>query len=843
MWVDIRALRNQGTRLSAAVTLFLCLGIPQNLAAQGPVISFSPGVAIHTVAGNGAMFFSGDNGPATNAALAKPTSTAMDAAGNLYIADSQNHRIRRVDSSGNITTFAGTGIQGFVGDGGPAASASLDTPMSVAVNPINGDIYIADSRNNVIRVVSGGIISTFAGDSGGKEGYSGDGGPALRALLGRPRGVAVDAAGNLFIADTNNHAVRMVRNGTITTVAGNGQQGFFGDNGQATAASLDSPASIVVDSAGNIFVADTRNHRIREISAGQIATFAGNGAMGFLGEGTPAVNAAVDYPLGVSRDGSGNIYIADANNERARRVNSSGTISTVVANGQQGFFGDSGPPLESSLDTPSAVLPVGAHLLIVDKGNQRIRQVDEMLVSFADQIIGTTSAPQALTVSNVGTSTLTLTGVTLPAGVFALAGGSCGTAFPKDLQAGSNCKLNIVFSPASVGSNSSTLQFTDNAPGSPQSILIFGNGIQDGTTVALSLSPFIATYGQSVTMIAAIAPSTVTTASPPTGSISFGDGRTALGSSAISAGSASFSTSALSAGSHIITASYSGDRLYTPSSTALTQTVNKAVPTVALAVRPSPVVPGKPLTLTATVSSSAGVPSGSVTFTADKNKLGASQLNSSGVATLAVTLAAGTQMIEAVYNGDANFAGASSPALDVRPDFALSLQPSTATIASGQSASFNVSITPSGGFNGSVGLSCSNLPPAATCLFSQTLLTINGSTGSSSLTLRTSTMDGIGGWITLPKPSLPEFFLFILIAISYSRKHKLQPLPRRWVACVMLLLALLAGCASTNGFGLGSGPASGQNTPPGNYEITVSAATSGAGAQSHSAVLRVTVTP
>src|ERR1700690_267548 len=195
-------------------------------SAQAPIISLSPGDTIHTVAGTGIAAYSGDNGAATSAAFAYPFSMATDAAGNIYIADRDNHVVRRIDTTGNITTIAGNGEQGYFGDGGAATSASLNTPTAVAVSA-GGNIYIADSNNNRIRVVANGTITTFAGN--GTAGYSGDGGAATGASLYTPRGVAVDANGVVYIADTNNHVVRKVSGGNISTIAGNAQQqGFYG---------------------------------------------------------------------------------------------------------------------------------------------------------------------------------------------------------------------------------------------------------------------------------------------------------------------------------------------------------------------------------------------------------------------------------------------------------------------------------------------------------------------------------------------------------------------------------------------------------------------------------------
>jgi sugar lactone lactonase YvrE len=651
----------------------------------------------------------------------------------------------------------------------------------------------------------------------------------------------------VYIADTKNHVVREVTGGTIVTVAGNGQQGFWGDNGPATIASLDTPSSIAVDGSGNIFIADTHNQRIRKVSGGKINTFAGSGALGFLGEGTPALFAAIDYPLGVAADNSGNVYIADSNNERVRRVDVSGTITTVAANGQQGFFGDNGLPLEASLDTPSAVLPFNGHFLIADEHNQRIRQVDSTGVSLGDQIVGTTSASKRVTVSNVGGGTLTLTLVTLSSGDFALAGGgSCGSSFPISLLGGSNCTLNIVFTPASVGPRSGTLQITDNAPGSPQAISVVGNGTQDNTTLALVSSQSTSTFGASVTFAATITPGVPTTAPHATGTVSFAEGANVLGSLQVNAGGASFSTSSLSAGSHTITATFSGDLFYSGSSASSTQVVNKATPAVALAVRPNPVVQGQPSVFTATVSSTAGVPTGTVTFNDNNTPLGSAPVDASGVATLTVTLTGASHAILAVYNGDANFGIASSPTLNEQfASFTLSSQPVSATVATGQMATFVISITPSGAFNSPVTLSCSNLPMAASCSFSQTTLTPNGSPVSATMTLRTSTA-GLGGTFAAPRIPLQPMGLLICIfaALWLSLWRTPRFLQRKYVtACAILLTLTLLGIGCASGPSSNSGAGSTQRTPPGSYSVTVTASTSGAGAQSQSTTLNILITP
>jgi uncharacterized protein (TIGR03437 family) len=336
------------------------------------VVRISPSGVLTVVAGNGGAGFSGDGGPATTASLNYPSGVAVDSAGNLYIADSYNNRIRKV-SGGTITTVAGNGSAAFSGDGGPATSASLDGPWGVAVDPA-GNLYIADIYNERIRRVSGGTITTVAGN--GSSGFAGDGGPATSAsLLLDDSGVALDSTGNLYIADSGNYRVRRVTNGTITTIAGNGTAGLSGNGGPATAASLNAPEGVAVDSAGNLYIADVWNGQIRMVSGGTITTVAGTGASGFSGEGGPATTASLYYPFGVAVDSSGNLYIADTLNGRIRKV-SGGTITTVAGNGNPGFSGDGGPATSALLDNPNGVSADSAgNLYIADTFNNRIRKV------------------------------------------------------------------------------------------------------------------------------------------------------------------------------------------------------------------------------------------------------------------------------------------------------------------------------------------------------------------------------------------------------------------------------------------------------------------------------------
>jgi uncharacterized protein (TIGR03437 family) len=337
------------------------------------------GGLITTMAGNQTSGYSGDTGPATNAQLNGPWGVAVDSVGDLYIADTNNQRIRKV-SNGVISTVAGNGTHGFSGDNGPAASAQLSNPCGLAMDSLGG-LYIADSSNNRIRKVSGGVITTVAGN--GTPGFSGDNGPATSAHLAYPQGVAVDSAANLYIADYGNNRVRRVSNAVITTVAGNGTPGFSGDSGPATSAQLANPEGVAVDSAANLYIADTSNSRIRKVSNGVIATVAGNGTVGFSGDNGPPTSAQLANPWGVAVDSAANLYIADYGNNRIRKV-SNGTITTVAGNGTRGFSGDNGPATSAQFYDPGGLAVDSAgNLYIADYGNNRIRKVSNGLITTA----------------------------------------------------------------------------------------------------------------------------------------------------------------------------------------------------------------------------------------------------------------------------------------------------------------------------------------------------------------------------------------------------------------------------------------------------------------------------
>ena len=342
--------------------LLLCLIHLLNTNAQN---------IITTVAGNGAIAYTGDGGPEISAATGA-IDVKFDASGNMFIVDVNNNVIRKVNTAGVITTVVGNGVAGFSGDGGPANAAQLNYPNAIAFDA-TGNLYISDGNNGRVRKVdAAGVITTFAG---GGTGPLGDGGAAIAATLST-NGITCNS-GNLYIADNSNQRIRKVSaSGIITTVAGNGTPGFSGDGGPATSAKLLFPTSTAFDIAGNMYISDGANVRIRKVSTGGIiTTYAGNGTQGYSGDGGPAASAELFQPTGIFMDGSDNLYIADQLSNRIRKVSNTGIITTIAGNGTRAFSGDGGQATSAELNWPWGVCIHAGNLYIADTDNYRIRKV------------------------------------------------------------------------------------------------------------------------------------------------------------------------------------------------------------------------------------------------------------------------------------------------------------------------------------------------------------------------------------------------------------------------------------------------------------------------------------
>ena len=341
-------------------------------------LSHAQGV-ITTIAGNGTNNTAGDGGPAISASL-RPDGLAMDSTGNFYVADIAKSVIRKINAAGIITTVAGFAGEStvFSGDGGPATNASLYLAQNhngLALDSA-GNLYIADDGHDRIRKVTpSGVITTVAGN--GKTLYSGDGGPATQASIGRPAAVVVDAAGNLYITDTQNWRVRKVdTNGIITTFAGTGIFGNTGDGGPATSATFEEPIGLALDGAGNLYIADRGACVVRKVDVtGTITTVAGNGTTGFSGDNGPATKAAFDDLRSVTVDAAGNLYLSDFGNNRLRQVDQAGIVRTIAGGLGGTNIGDGAPPTSANVSPADVVVDAIGNYYIADLSHNRIRKV------------------------------------------------------------------------------------------------------------------------------------------------------------------------------------------------------------------------------------------------------------------------------------------------------------------------------------------------------------------------------------------------------------------------------------------------------------------------------------
>jgi len=447
----------------AALTGVLLLG---NTATAQQIIT--------TYAGNGAIGYSGDGGAATAASMQLPQSVAVDASGNLYIADQTNHVIRKVSSLGIMSTLAGTGTSGYTGNGGPATAAQISDATGIAADAA-GNVYFSDYNNQVVRKVdAAGIITLFAGNH--TAGYSGNGGPATAAQLSNPTGVAVDAAGNVYIAEASNNVVRVVNtSGVISVYAGNATGGYSGDGGPATAAQLSDIESIAIDAAGNLYLAQYPDMVVRKVAAGTgiITTFAGNGTNGYSGDGSAATAAQISSPYSVATDRSGNVYIADANNAVVRKVTPTGIISTFAGSHAlgSGFAGDGGPATAAQISTVGLATDNNGNLYLGDFSNHRVRRVANSAPVF------TGGSTQSLTVcQNAAATSINIllsasdanVGQTLNWTVSsAAAHGSLAATFSASSTGGTLVPTGLTYTPTSgyAGTDAFTIKIDDGAGG------------------------------------------------------------------------------------------------------------------------------------------------------------------------------------------------------------------------------------------------------------------------------------------------------------------------------------------------------------------------------------------
>lgn len=766
---------------------------------------------------------------ATSVPLAQPGGLAFDSAGNLFIADTDHEIVREVNLAGIITTVAGNGAQGFSGDGGAATSASLDSPVGVALDATN-NIYIADTHNQRIRMVtvSTGVITTIAGT--GTAGFGGDGGAATAATLDLPTAIAIDSAGNIFIADTNNNRIREISGGKISTVAGNGNQTYSGDGGLATAAGLDSPNGIAIDSAFNLYIGDTHNQRVRMVAAatGIITTIAGTGAKTFTGDGA-STGAALARPRGVAVDSTGAVYVADSDNDRIRKI-SSNTIATVAGNGSEGFSGDKGSSTSASIDTPRAVATFSSAVLFADTLNNRVRAVNNSVVNTVAGLappsieqIGFSGATSAV----YGTGSLT---VTFSNG--ALTGTGTVTFFDGE---GSNP---VSIGTASLSSNHATLNTSRLSAGTHYLIAAYAGDAQNPAITSgvyvfiVTPAPVSATansvkmlYGQTVpsltgTLSGVLAQDAgnVTASFTTTATMTSAPGTYPIGVALTGSAAPNYSVS-LGAGSGAVTVSQA------PSTTTLTDST--ATP-----------VAGAQLTLTATVASTtSGTPTGTINFFNGATLLNSTPVAlSGGIAKLSVSsLPVGAVVLNAVYSGDVDFQASTSanlPGTVLSPDFTVGATPATQSVLPSQSVNYTIALTPTNStFVYPVSLSVSGLPNGVTGSFNPASVTAGTGATSTVLTLSASASAavqgkpfpwGVGGASALALLLLP-------LATSKRKRATARRLSRLLIVLLTLgVVSALSGCGAGGFFSHANGSytvtvtaVSGPNTHTTNVTLTV----------------------
>ena len=669
---------------------------------------------------------------ATSTPLETPAGIAYSPAGELFIAEAKAHRIRKVDVRGNILTVAGTGEQGFSGDGGPATGAQLDSPQSVAVDS-QGNLFVADTHNHRVRRIDSktGIISTVVGDSPGNAPH--DGGAATTVRLILPVAVAAGATGELYIADAGADRIFRVdaATGGLTVVAGTGEQGDAGDGGPATQATIDTPSSLAIDASGNLYLADTHNHRVRRVDAftGQIST-------------VPGTAASLVLPRGLVLGASGELFVSDAGAQRVLRVLlDQSTIEPLAGSGTQAFAGDSGDASAAALDSPAALaLSPSGFVTLADSHNERVRQVDggariHTIAGLADlQPVDLTLVPDQVLTYGAGSvrATLVTSGIATGTAVLQEILGASTVALQTLPIAGSD----VSFSTASLSAGPHRVQ-----------LLYSGDALH---------APAV-----SAAAILTISPA-VLTAVPDSASMSYGDNLPKLSGAVTGvlprdAGHVSITfespaSQSSPVGAYPVAVVVTGDAAanYTLETSPAFVTVQPANSLVAIHSAMQDTDSGVATQILVT-SSTSGQPGGSVTLLDGGTPVASGIVPPNGSTALNTgTLANGTHVLTAFYSGDGNFKSSTSTAVSVAVgstsdsgatpsgDFALAVSgPATQTAASGSAVNYAFAVNWTGApLSSPVTFSASGAPALSTVSFNPGYLPPGGAVTAFTMTVQ-----------------------------------------------------------------------------------------------------------